>query len=819
MIDERTSRLNLALPVNSNTLKDDCERLRETISTLDAKVATVDESGKIPVEQIPAVAITDTFPVSSESAMLALTAQRGDVAIRSDVSKTFMLMAEPASTLANWKEFVNDALVQLGKNTGAQQVKTASGKTVQDELDLIHKSTLNSLISDFGGVSDYTGTALYDGNDGTRITATDNSPMLEGALNNGVVKNGVLTINIPAGHFGFKGEIAKAADSNVHTLVIQGAGNDATILDFIKERTDTIGTNVQPDTASMLLRLTGFKRVVWKDLHAKCTTKSGPIDNSTDPSAGNPSVYYGSVWFSHMQDCDNVRFENVKMQRGNFRGFSVDAQNLPIGNRTKVSMINCEGFENTSTGFWFSFCNSLYVRGGQFYRNGTRGFLATGYGIAASQYVDDVLVHGAAFYENYRKGFDRHSGVGSMVIANCVFADNILRDIEDNKQYNAQYGADKLNYNHYSNCQFLLNRNKTWLADALSAVAGNASCLKAFVSNLDRLIDGTIADKQREISFSHCSFRVLDNVPDGYAGFNGFSLEAPIANFDNCVIDTTGFRLADSVTGNAYSSFMFASSHAGAVIRLRNTTVKTHPGKIMSSVSSQASNSVLFTTQANTVLETDNCVIDVHNFILTGVTGSGTVSESTCKRRFNNTVFKFRDLQLVTHSRSFANAFSWINSGYGFKGGANDECITECSVGFGDAAVLSPLNVRGNTGAKQAFIVPAQSKAVAAEVEILLGQTNGNVHIAMSGALELQADSYRAGWRYSSWGQTVYSGSSYVGVERTGTKALTYNGANTNFLATRLRVYWAVAAPGDTGWYNGEISASDAYLPLILRIA
>ena len=298
------------------------------------------------------------------------------------------------------------------------------------------KTQWNNFIYNFGGVPDYTGTPLYDGNDATRITATDNSPMLQDALNNGEVRNGVLHIYFPAGHYGFKTDgVAKVASSNVHTVIFHGESFGSTTLDFIFERSDTIGTNVQPSNASMIARLTGFKHVIWESLNCKCTTKSGTIDGSTDPSADNPSVYYGAVWFAHMQDCENVRFEKTKMQRGNYRGFSVDAQNLPIGYRTKVSIVNCEGFDNTSTGYWLSFCNSLYVQGGQFYHNGTKGFLATGYGIAASQYVDDILiVGGATFYENYRKGFDRHGGVGSMVISGAVFADNLLRDIEDNKQ-------------------------------------------------------------------------------------------------------------------------------------------------------------------------------------------------------------------------------------------------------------------------------------------------------------------------------------------------------------------------------------------------
>lgn len=65
--------------------------------------------GKILASQLPAVAISNTFPVASQAAMLALTAEPGDVAVRSDPvssggGRTYILMAEPASTLANWVE-------------------------------------------------------------------------------------------------------------------------------------------------------------------------------------------------------------------------------------------------------------------------------------------------------------------------------------------------------------------------------------------------------------------------------------------------------------------------------------------------------------------------------------------------------------------------------------------------------------------------------------------------------------------------------------------------------------------------------------------
>jgi len=69
-------------------------------------VATLDASGLVPTSQIPPIAISDTFTPSNETQMLALTAQVGDVAIRSDINKTFILQAAPASTLSNWKEIL-----------------------------------------------------------------------------------------------------------------------------------------------------------------------------------------------------------------------------------------------------------------------------------------------------------------------------------------------------------------------------------------------------------------------------------------------------------------------------------------------------------------------------------------------------------------------------------------------------------------------------------------------------------------------------------------------------------------------------------------
>lgn len=120
-------------------------------------VASLDGAGKIPVSQLPALSITETFTVASEAAMLALSAERGDLAIRTDVAKTYVLAADDATVLANWKEMLLPAagvtqvfgrpgpmvLAQPGDYTAAQVLNDNGGSSLAagnlqsaiDELD------------------------------------------------------------------------------------------------------------------------------------------------------------------------------------------------------------------------------------------------------------------------------------------------------------------------------------------------------------------------------------------------------------------------------------------------------------------------------------------------------------------------------------------------------------------------------------------------------------------------------------------------------------------------------------------------------------
>lgn len=92
--------------------------------------------GKVAVAQLPALSITDVFPVPDESAMLALTAQRGDLAVRADTGSTWALAAEPASTLGNWVQLpAIGHVASVNGQVGAVQTRLAEQADV-DTTDI-----------------------------------------------------------------------------------------------------------------------------------------------------------------------------------------------------------------------------------------------------------------------------------------------------------------------------------------------------------------------------------------------------------------------------------------------------------------------------------------------------------------------------------------------------------------------------------------------------------------------------------------------------------------------------------------------------------
>lgn len=82
--------------------------------------------GKVPSSQLPALALTDVFSVASQVAQLALTAEEGDVAIRTDLNKSYIHNGGVAGTMADWSELLTptDTVLSVNGETGAVTLTT-----------------------------------------------------------------------------------------------------------------------------------------------------------------------------------------------------------------------------------------------------------------------------------------------------------------------------------------------------------------------------------------------------------------------------------------------------------------------------------------------------------------------------------------------------------------------------------------------------------------------------------------------------------------------------------------------------------------------
>jgi hypothetical protein len=202
-------------------------------------VATLNASGKLTTAQIPAITITDTFVVASEVAMLALVVETGDVAVRTDLSKSFILKGTDPTLLSEWQELL----------TPTSAVVSVNGQTsvVVLDSDDISQGITNLYFSD-ELAQDAVGTILVDSSsidfsylDGTpSISATvlpagvDHDSLLNYAANDHVDHSTV--------------SISTAADSG-----LAGGGDITATRSLSVDITGTTALAATPDNADELL--------------------------------------------------------------------------------------------------------------------------------------------------------------------------------------------------------------------------------------------------------------------------------------------------------------------------------------------------------------------------------------------------------------------------------------------------------------------------------------------------------------------------------------------------------------------------------------
>jgi len=83
-------------------------------------VSSLGADSKIIDAQLPSVALTTVVTVADEAAMLALTAEEGDVAVREDTKETFVFNGGTAGTIADWSTMATptDSVISVNGETG-----------------------------------------------------------------------------------------------------------------------------------------------------------------------------------------------------------------------------------------------------------------------------------------------------------------------------------------------------------------------------------------------------------------------------------------------------------------------------------------------------------------------------------------------------------------------------------------------------------------------------------------------------------------------------------------------------------------------------
>ena len=273
--------------------------------------AILDENGKIPVSVIPAIALTEPFVVDSRAEMLALDAQVGDIAKRTDMGYSFCLASAPPSTLSNWVQLTDDVLAQLGQSTGAASVGALNdaGSPTTVQLALNAKANKATLLAQTGattvGASDSSGNQTTV--QGALDLKADSSSLASaaGASLLGTAHRGTLDLDLnaidrrPSGY----GDSISAVLANGQDVEIEKTYlRSSPILPADYQVIDGKGGSLQMTAVARAISIIGKKGVVVRDIRTVGQVINGASTNN---------VAYAVV----AEDCSNLKIYGVDASR------------------------------------------------------------------------------------------------------------------------------------------------------------------------------------------------------------------------------------------------------------------------------------------------------------------------------------------------------------------------------------------------------------------------------------------------------------------------------------------------------------------------
>jgi hypothetical protein len=120
--------------------------------------------GKVPSSQLPAVSLTSVQTAATQSAMLALTTQEGDVVVRTDENKTYMRNAGTSGTMTDFTllNTPTDAVTSVNGQSGAV-VLDAADVGAATPSDVAAKQDQDAILTALAALVDAAGVLTNDG--------------------------------------------------------------------------------------------------------------------------------------------------------------------------------------------------------------------------------------------------------------------------------------------------------------------------------------------------------------------------------------------------------------------------------------------------------------------------------------------------------------------------------------------------------------------------------------------------------------------------------------------------------------------------------
>ncbi|MFJ6324088.1 MULTISPECIES: hypothetical protein [unclassified Rhizobium] len=270
--------------------------------------ASLDGGGKIPASQLPAIAVVDTFVVGNQAAMLALTVQKGDIAIRTDLNRSYILRAEPGTTLSNWEELrtPTDVVQSVAGRQGAVTLSSsdlmdssAFGRSLlQTANDWTARGTLgldriNNTSDAEKPVSNATLTALGQKADNSVVA---NKLDLSGGTMTGPIKEASFAPSADPSRL-MKLDVSAIAPNTTRLLRVPNYDANVTVWETI-EVSDLVGVTSWVRTGLAAFRDLRFHFDAYPDAAASLFSMHYSTNNGSSWLTGGTDYYYQTLYGS-----------------------------------------------------------------------------------------------------------------------------------------------------------------------------------------------------------------------------------------------------------------------------------------------------------------------------------------------------------------------------------------------------------------------------------------------------------------------------------------------------------------------------------------